>query len=465
MKHFLNHKYLENLKNQNQEILIGFFEEISKEASDIKIDSLFENIKLEEILKISADKNLFQFDAHNFYLANLLDKFIFIIQLHKDLHEGNDPEGIITEEIFTFWNESDLALPFSELLNSNEIIDSSKKLVEIYYDNILSFYKIHINRKYLLSPREYHYVPIPEFGDSITCLYIEKGTSRAEWDMESLPPYLLLSFNDSEIQLHNERITKIEIKENKYPSISLEQRKVDFIFPKNLDESIINKIQKDTSTALSHIYEADKELGDFFFSFTKIILPINESGVVSFSLQSIPGHSCINYFERDFVDLIDDLIHENGHHFLNFVLNTTELINEDDENVFYSPWRETNRPVRGLFHATLTFAWAYYLFLALSKWKDLSKHLSEDQIEKIHFRLIEEELMIFACREQCSKAHSLEKITDDGIALTNELFNYMEKQKDFTAAISNGLNNISSEKIDRLNRKLEEKVKETLSFL
>ena len=50
---------------------------------------------------------------------------------------------------------------------------------------------------------------------------------------------------------------------------------------------------------------------------TSRIVPLRASGVVSFSYRHRPGLSAINCFDRDRLDLIDDLIHENSHHHLN----------------------------------------------------------------------------------------------------------------------------------------------------
>ena len=50
---------------------------------------------------------------------------------------------------------------------------------------------------------------------------------------------------------------------------------------------------------------------------TARIIPLKAKGVVSFSYRHRPGLSFINCFDRDNLDLIDDVIHENSHHHLN----------------------------------------------------------------------------------------------------------------------------------------------------
>ena len=62
---------------------------------------------------------------------------------------------------------------------------------------------------------------------------------------------------------------------------------------------------------------------------TSRIIPLNAKGVVSFSYRHRPGLSFINCFDRDNLDLIDDLIHENSHHHLNLLLRKHVMYHGD----------------------------------------------------------------------------------------------------------------------------------------
>jgi len=102
---------------------------------------------------------------------------------------------------------------------------------------------------------------------------------------------------------------------------------------------------------------------------TSRIVPLKASGVVSFSYRHRPGLSVINCFDRDQLDLIDDLIHENSHHHLNLLLRKDVLYRHDhNQEIFYSPWRRSLRPLRGILHATFTFTMGALLFERLSTW-------------------------------------------------------------------------------------------------
>jgi HEXXH motif-containing protein len=104
---------------------------------------------------------------------------------------------------------------------------------------------------------------------------------------------------------------------------------------------------------------------------TSRVVPLDAPGVVSFSYRHRPGLSFINCFDRDNLDLIDDLIHENSHHHLNLLLRKQVMYHRDrNQQIFYSPWRRSLRPLRGILHATFTFTMGALLFARLSAWAE-----------------------------------------------------------------------------------------------
>jgi HEXXH motif-containing protein len=139
---------------------------------------------------------------------------------------------------------------------------------------------------------------------------------------------------------------------------------------------------------------------------TSRIIPLKAKGVVSFSYRHRPGLSFINCFDRDDLDLIDDLIHENSHHHLNLLLRKHVLYHGDhNQQIFYSPWRRSLRPLRGILHATFTFTMGAMLFERLSAWGARGKgpglsgkkrstrsgiELSKAQLLRARFRCLEE---------------------------------------------------------------------------
>jgi len=136
-----------------------------------------------------------------------------------------------------------------------------------------------------------------------------------------------------------------------------------------------------------------------FRTFTRRVTPIKQKELVSYSLQTLPGHSFINLYHRDELDLLDDLLHENGHHWLNHHLILDDLLREDPDQIYYSPWRRTLRPVRGIYHAHFTF------FFALKLYHDLASRLLDGKLTwprpltagqqaKIFLRFLEEWWML-----------------------------------------------------------------------
>lgn len=132
---------------------------------------------------------------------------------------------------------------------------------------------------------------------------------------------------------------------------------------------------------------------------TSRIVPLKAKGIVSFSYRHRPGLSFINCFDRDNLDLIDDLIHENSHHHLNLLLRKYVMYHGDhNQRIFYSPWRRSLRPLRGILHATFTFTMGAMLFERLSAWASgqggaaqwKKAGLTQRDLERARFRCLEE---------------------------------------------------------------------------
>lgn len=194
----------------------------------------------------------------------------------------------------------------------------------------------------------------------------------------------------------------------------------------------MKKISQRIEVALKVIKKFSPDSWERFRAFTQAIIPIKQKEFVSYSHQELPGYSMINLYDRDFVDLMDDLLHENGHHHLNYYLNLSKLIDEPLDNIYYSPWRRTLRPLRGIYHAYFTFFWAFRLFasLASAKEQDSIFYLfSPEEKEKIYWRAIEEWWMLNYSFEDLKRARRLGLIKDAGWILIQEQQAQLKKFK------------------------------------
>ena len=164
---------------------------------------------------------------------------------------------------------------------------------------------------------------------------------------------------------------------------------------------------------------------------TSRIVPLNAKGVVSFSYRHRPGLSFINCFDRDDLDLIDDLIHENSHHHLNLLLRKYILYRRDrNREIFYSPWRRSLRPLHGILHATSTFTMGAILFERLSSWATTGKAtLTDQQVLRARFRCLEEVESVRYSLKDLGYARKLSWLTSAGWALVSSLKREIERVK------------------------------------
>jgi hypothetical protein len=169
---------------------------------------------------------------------------------------------------------------------------------------------------------------------------------------------------------------------------------------------------------------------------TNRIVPLKAKGVVSFSYRHRPGLSFINVFDRDDLDLIDDLIHENSHHHLNLLLRKAVLYHKDrNQKIFYSPWRRSLRPLRGILHATFTFTMGAILFERLSSFEARGKGrearggatLTDQQLLRARFRCLEEVDSVRYSLKDLAHAKKLGWLTPAGWGLVSSLKREIDK--------------------------------------
>ncbi|HEX8750296.1 MAG TPA: HEXXH motif-containing putative peptide modification protein, partial [Nitrospira sp.] len=164
---------------------------------------------------------------------------------------------------------------------------------------------------------------------------------------------------------------------------------------------------------------------------TTRIIPLKATGVVSFSYRHRPGLSFINCFDRDNLDLLDDLIHENSHHHLNLLLRKHVMYHGDhNQQIFYSPWRRSLRPIRGILHATFTFTMGALLFERLSSWAETRRGrkrweqagLTQRDLLRARFRCLEEiESVRYSIQDLNYAGRHLGWLTGSGARLVRQL--------------------------------------------
>ena len=185
------------------------------------------------------------------------------------------------------------------------------------------------------------------------------------------------------------------------------------------------------------IQEAWPEGEEVLALLTARIIPLKAKGVVSFSYRHRPGLSFINCFDRDSLDLIDDLIHENSHHHLNLLLRKQILFHGDrNQQIFYSPWRRSLRPLRGILHAAFTFTMGAMLFERLSTWASgpgglarwTRAGLSSRDLQRARFRCFEEaESVRYSLQDLEYAGWHLKWLTGSGRRLVKQLAESIER--------------------------------------
>jgi HEXXH motif-containing protein len=131
------------------------------------------------------------------------------------------------------------------------------------------------------------------------------------------------------------------------------------------------------------------------------------------------------------------LIHENSHHHLNLLLRKHVMYHRDhNQQIFYSPWRRSLRPLRGILHAAFTFTLGAMLFERLSTWASgrggsarwKGAGLTSRDLQRARFRCLEEvESVRYSIQDLEYADWHLKWLTGSGQRLVKQLAEAIEQ--------------------------------------
>lgn len=460
-----HNKLKKNVERSYRDFIEDLREDFKRGFTTDVVDSDF----LDQLFDILQDECFDTYSPLKFYWLNLVDNMVYVIQLHEELLNEEDINSEeLTEaedELFSFWNDSDFAESFLNYLNDGApVVEASNNLVPLLENQIISFYVLHLSIYQQEFDDALMYHSVPELGDFEKRIYL--GDDHRFVALKQTPdtfpsvPVRFISQEDSILSLEVEdRSVKLSIEKGPAP-LDIDELKL-FVIP-NCEDGIkkLDKFKVNITKALTNIKKAAPHLHTTFKSFTHTIVPVNEKGIVSYSMQSLPGYSSLNMFDRDPIDLMDDLLHENGHHYLNTFLNHQDLINEDDDKIYYSPWRKALRPIRGIYHATFTFFWALELFhhLDIAAGKKTVSFTKEEQV-KIKQRFLEEFFMLEYCKPDLGHAYKNKRVTKEGIQLINMVYEKIAAYKKDVDSTMAELKKLDAKKYQEIIELKEELVK------
>lgn len=366
--------------------------------------------------------------AYSVYFLSSISKLLKISDLLNELTIDDEA----TNDILDFWSGTDLGDSFFEFLDFyQDLLMASLETMNILQDKTRAFYFLHIEfQAHTFFDTPLHYPYLPNIGDSSLGLYAMrdhffalKSSDEVRFikllELDGTRKELKIILNGEELRLKGVKLDNTVHNEN-----------TSFQLRNNFETSHISDLVLErTQLAMNLFPYIDKDYLRILSFGTKYIVPMLEENIVSYSMQDLPLFSSLNYGFRDFLDHFDDLLHENGHHLLNQVLNTCELVVEDQEQDYLSPWRRSLRPARGIYHAFITFFWAHNLFSKLFPFAlELSANNTElVELDRITYRFLEENLLMKVCIPILDLCLEDNKISIEGEELLRQYIISFEK--------------------------------------
>jgi hypothetical protein len=310
----------------------------------------FPKLKINRWLTRHSDE-LTDYSPLRWYFLKQLQTLHTFMSAHTHLSDDPEEFGTYEDIIFEKWNQSEFAQQFLKNLNQVHSVKKASEKTAIIFDQHLCA----LAERHFLFKKKIHPAYRPQYSLG------EKIKKKEYFSLLKTT----LHFKGKDLTLMTSTLKEMKV------------------FSQRIED------------ALLIIMKCSPSSWERFQAFTEVIIPIKEPELVSYSHQELPGTSMINLYHRDFIDLMDDLLHENGHHHLNYYLNQKNLIEEPLDCIYFSPWRRTLRPLRGVYHAYFTFFWAFKLFADLSLNLDQCDHsFTAAEKEKIIWRAVEEYYML-----------------------------------------------------------------------
>ncbi len=144
------------------------------------------------------------------------------------------------------------------------------------------------------------------------------------------------------------------------------------IITEDISASFAEKVEK-INGALNILGEV-KPLQSLIFQLVKsvqIIESENPETDISYSHPDIPFSIFFSLCQDNFVisnlRVAESILHESMHLYLTLIENVIPMIKKNDRHLFYSPWRNEERPLRGVLHGLFVFRAILDFYTAIAK--------------------------------------------------------------------------------------------------
>lgn len=156
--------------------------------------------------------------------------------------------------------------------------------------------------------------------------------------------------------------------------------------PSLFHANYINRIEPETRAApalsgmiadsLDLIRTVDPELGRGLVQLIRWYVPIGTPDLLthnSFSASQLVGVIFLSEAYND-LRLAEAIVHEYHHNELHVLMEGSELLDDDPDQVYFSPWRPDPRPLYGLLHALHVFSGLLHFYTIGEGIADLAEH-------------------------------------------------------------------------------------------
>ena len=316
----LSNDFIYSLRKQNSTSYSEFISDIREDLSqgfDTPVVSIGFMEKLSEFTK---DDSLKEYNSYTHYWSQLIEKIVYLIQLHEEIELK--ATGELIEELTQFWEDSEYSSSFEELSQEGaSLIDASDSLKTLLENQILSFFHLHLASKNFSIEDVLLYSSLAELGDHETriCLGLRnKFISLGE----TSDIYPLVGIKGLDPQNNS---IELEINTDDYEA-PLEEMSFKKLLESIQIFSLSNNFYQTIQDSLKNIKNKNNQIYNVCINFLNAIIE-SDNSIVSFNL---PGH-CLLDTKLSGSELDLKLVELSAESYFHSISFNNEIFKTDDE--------------------------------------------------------------------------------------------------------------------------------------
>jgi len=394
---------------------------------------------LQTLLKSPEAK---EYTPSNYYWHTQIDDLLSVYSLHIEILTEEDEDDAqadsedslsAKDELFEFWEASELAHPFQEKIKSLPLLESSEFVLALFEQNLLGFFYIQVSKSSALIDSLIYPITM-DVGDSAKQIYVISRDQLISFETpsETFPVIVIKDFLST--------VNKVSyLDKGKWSSADItpsgyhftEAAPIKIIHQGQLNSAQYTEAVTRITNALKLIRNADESFFNFVCVFTTHLCVTSDPLIAANSANPVPGMSFICLDKASNVELAVRILQSSALHFLNATLVLNDFIIDDDEDSYFDVEANSACSILDIFRNVQISYWPL-VFLLKTFDTAVSSKSSEYDLERLLVLALELNVSALIYEDYIEHAFQTYKITKGGKDFCEE---FIKNIRDLSAKV------------------------------